>query len=159
MYKIGDKIVYPMYGAGTICAFEERNILGEMCSYYVLNISTTGEKHYVPVKTADTIGVRHISEEKDLEKIYAALKTEPDCCTASNWNKRYRENIAKLKTGLADEVAKVISTLSVREKKKPLSSIEKKMLNNARKILISELVLVERREPDEVESMLDSSLT
>lgn len=147
MYKVGEKIVYPMHGAGIIKSFEEKEILGSVQKYYVLEISGIDTTHLVPVATADTIGVRPVISKDTVEKVYdlIARYTEED---TSNWNKRYRENLKKMKTGILEEVAKVVSSLSVRETEKPLSTSEKKMLNNATSILISELSLV-TEEPDE----------
>ena len=140
LYKVGEKIVYPMHGAGIITAYEEKEILGNMQKYYVLEISGIGTSHLVPVATADTIGVRPVIKKDGVKKIYELLSkyTEED---TSNWNKRYRENLRKMKTGVLEEVAKVVSSLSVREAEKPLSTSEKKMLTNATNILVSELTL------------------
>lgn len=147
MYKVGEKIVYPMHGAGIIKAFEEKEILGSLQKYYVLEIPGVNTTHLVPVATADTIGVRPIIKKDMVDKIYNIIScyTEED---SSNWNKRYRENLRKMKTGILEEVAKVVSSLAIRESEKPLSTSEKKMLNNATSILISELTLV-TDEPDE----------
>ena len=97
MYKVGEKIVYPMHGAGIIKAFEEKEILGSVQKYYVLEISGSEATHLVPVATADSIGVRPIIKKNIVDTIYSLISqyTEED---TSNWNKRYRENLRKMKT-------------------------------------------------------------
>ena len=140
MYKVGEKIVYPMHGAGIIKDFEEKEILGSTQKYYVLELSGIEATHLVPVATADTIGVRPVIKKDVVKDIYSLIAdyTEED---TSNWNKRYRENLRKMKTGALEEVAKVVSSLTLREFEKPLSTSEKKMLTNATNILVSELTL------------------
>lgn len=158
MYKVGEKIVYPMHGAGIITSFEEKEILGSMQKYYVLEIPGIDTAHLVPVATADTIGVRPVIKKDAVEKIYELLShyTEED---TSNWNKRYRENLRKMKTGILDEVAKVVSSLSVRETEKPLSTSEKKMLNNATNILVSELSLATDETDEKIHNKIKELLS
>lgn len=158
MYKVGDKIVYPMHGAGVITSFEKKEILGNMQKYYVLEIPGTGTTHLVPVATADSIGVRPVIKKEDIKEIYNILScyTEED---TSNWNKRYRENLKKLKTGSLEEVAKVVSSLAVRETEKPLSTSEKKMLTNATNILVSELALATEETKENIHTKINELLS
>lgn len=158
MYKIGEKIVYPMHGAGIIKAFEEKEILGNVQKYYVLEISGNEATHLVPVATADSIGVRPIIQKDIVDTIYSLISqyTEED---TSNWNKRYRENLRKMKTGFLEEVAKVVSSLSLRELEKPLSTSEKKMLTNATNILVSELTLVTGDTKENIHNKIKDLLT
>lgn len=158
MYKVGEKIVYPMHGAGIITAFEEKEILGSMQKYYVLEISGVGTSHLVPVATADTIGVRPVINKSAVDKIYELISTHTEEDT-SNWNKRYRENLKKMKTGALEEVAKVVSSLSVRETEKPLSTSEKKMLTNATNILVSELALATEESKEKIHTKIKELLS
>ena len=155
MYNIGEKIVYPMHGAGIIEAIEEKEILGQLQKYYILKIATTHMDIMVPVATADEIGVRPIIDQKDLGKIIEEIKHYDDT-DELNWNKRYRMNLQKLKTGSIVEVGHVIKSLLLRESVKVLSTCEKRMLNNARQIMASEIVLSTGRDLADVESQIDS---
>mgnify|MGYP004642003991 FL=1 len=155
MYQIGEKIVYPMHGAGVVQAIEEKEVMGEKQSYYVLKIPTTEMKLMVPVEKAESIGVRPVISPSDIEKLFNKVKGE-DEEESGNWNKRYRENLSKIKTGNIVEVAKVVKSLAHREMDKPLSTCEKKMLTNARHILVSELVLATDDKEEVVEKEIDA---
>lgn len=155
MYQIGEKIVYPMHGAGIVQAIEEKEILGEKQSYYVLKIPTTEMKLMVPVNSAESIGVRPVISPSDIETLFSKVKNQ-DEEESQNWNKRYRENLSKIKTGNIVEVAQVVKSLAHREKDKPLSTCEKKMLTNARHILVSELVLATDDNEETVEKEIDA---
>ena len=155
MYQIGEKIVYPMHGAGVVQAIEEKEVMGEKQSYYVLKIPTTEMKLMVPVEKAESIGVRPVISPSDIEKLFNKVKGE-DEEESDNWNKRYRENLSKIKTGNSVEVAKVVKSLAHREMDKPLSTCEKKMLTNARHILVSELVLATDDKEEVVEKEIDA---
>ena len=155
MYQVGEKIVYPMHGAGIVQSIEEKEVLGEKQQYYVLKLPSTEMKLMVPVKTAESIGVRPVISPVELKKVFQNVKESEDTEEALNWNKRYRENLSKIKTGDIVEVAKVVKNLSHREMDKPLSTCEKKLLTNARQILVSELVLSTDKETEYVEKKVD----
>ena len=155
MYNIGEKIVYPMHGAGVIEAIEQKEILGQLQQYYILKIATTHMDIMVPVATADSIGVRPIIDKKDLGGIIEEIK-HYDEKDELNWNKRYRLNLQKLKTGSIIEVGHVIKSLLLRESVKALSTCEKKMLTNARQIMASELVLATGDALSDIEKQIDS---
>ncbi len=156
MFNIGDKIVYPMHGAGTIKDIEEKNILGKTEPYYILEMP--GEvKVMVPINKAESIGVRNIIDKEKADKVFSILghdSTE----MSMNWNKRYRDNMDKMKSGDIYEVADVVRNLSFKQKEKGLSTGEKKMLVNAKQILISELVLAEHSSKDEVEDLIEDTI-
>lgn len=157
MFNIGDKIVYPMHGAGTIESIEEKDILGEKQSYYILKMP--GEvKVMVPTAKAEDIGVRSIIDKDSASKVFKVLEND-STEMSMNWNKRYRDNMEKMKSGDICEVADVVRNLSFKQKEKGLSTGEKKMLLNARQILVSELVLAEHASQDEVESLVDNTLS
>jgi CarD family transcriptional regulator len=156
MFNVGDHIVYPMHGAGVIDAIEEKNILGEKQAYYILKMP--GEvKVMVPTNKAEEIGVRGIIDKKSADKVFEILE-EDKTEMSSNWNKRYRDNMDKMKSGDIYEVADVVRNLSFKQKEKGLSTGEKKMLSNAKQILVSELVLVENSSIEEVEGMIDNKI-
>ena len=156
MFNVGDKIVYPMHGAGTIDSIEEKNILGENQSYYVIKMP--GEvKVMVPTDRAEQIGVRNVIGKEEAEKVISILG-EDETEMSQNWNKRYRDNMEKMKSGSVYEVADVVRNLSFKQKEKGLSTGEKKMLNNAKQILVSELVLAEHASQDEVEELINNKI-
>ena len=140
MYAIGDKILYPMHGAGIVETIEEKEILGELRKYYILKVSWGEMKLMIPVDTSDEIGVRYIISENEIGQVIDVLKAETSEMP-NNWNRRYRENMDKLKTGDILQVAEVVRNLIRTERSKKLSAGEKKVLANARQILQSELAL------------------
>ncbi len=156
MFNVGDKVVYPMHGAGTIEAIEEKDILGEKQAYYIIKMP--GEvKCMVPTTKAEEIGVRDIIDKETAVKVFKVL--EQDSTEMSmNWNKRYRDNMDKMKSGNAYEIADVVRNLSFKQKEKGLSTGEKKMLLNAKQILVSELTLAEHATKDEVEELVDNTI-
>ena len=157
MFNIGDKIVYPMHGAGTIDAIEEKDILGEKQAYYIIKMP--GEvKVMVPTVKAEEIGVRNIISKENAGKVFEILE-ENETEMSNNWNKRYRDNMEKMRSGDIYEVADVVRNLSFKQKEKGLSTGEKKMLNNAKQILVSELVLAEHASQEEVETLIDNKIT
>lgn len=156
MFNVGDKIVHPMHGAGTISAIEEKNICNEKEEYYI--ISMPGEvKVMVPIAKAEQIGVRNIIGESEVSKVLEILE-EDETEMSNNWNKRYRDNMDKMRSGNIYEVADVVRNLSFKQKEKGLSTGEKKMLNNAKQILVSELVLAENSSKEEVEKLVENKI-
>ena len=155
MYKIGDRVVYPMHGAGEIVSIEEKSILGKTQKYFVLKIPVNDMKIMIPVTSIEEVGVRDIIGTDDAKKIHD-LFDEYDAEVNLNWNKRYRENMTKIKSGNIFEVAEVVKTLMKIDLDKGLSTGEKKMLNSAKQILISELVFAWDMEKDDIEDYLKS---
>ena len=156
MFKVGDKIVYPMHGAGVIETIEERANLDEKQSYYIIKMP--GEvKVMVPTAKAEEIGVRNIIDKETAGKVINVL--EQDSTEMSmKWNKRYRDNVEKMKSGDIFEVADIVRNLSFKQKDKGLSTTEKKMLLNAKQILVSELVLAESKGKEEIESLVENKI-
>lgn len=156
MFNIGDKVVYPMHGAGVIQDIEEKNILGEQVAYYIIKMP--GEvKVMVPTSKAEEIGVRSIINNETANKVFKVLETN-STEMSMNWNKRYRDNMEKMKSGDIYEVADVVRNLSFKQKEKGLSTGEKKMLLNAKQILVSELTLAENSQKEIIEEMVDSKI-
>ena len=156
MFNIGDKIVYPMHGAGTIESIEEKDILGEKQSYYIIKMP--GEvKVMVPTSKAEDIGVRNIISKEGAEKVFNVLEHD-STEMSSNWNKRYRDNMEKMKSGDIYEIADIVRNLSFKQKEKGLSTAEKKMLTNAKQILVSELVLTQQSTVEEMENAINEKI-
>ena len=157
MYKIGDKIVYPMHGAGIIEAIEEREIFEEIKPYYIMQIVSEGLQILIPVDKVDDIGVRTIVTQPVIDEMIESLKLPMDEME-KNWNRRYREHLERLKTGDIFEVAKVVKNLILLDRLKGLSTGEKKMLNNARNFIVSEMVLIQDKDKDEILELINSSV-
>ena len=156
MFNVGDKIVYPMHGAGVIDSIEEKNILGEKQSYYILKMP--GEvKVMIPTATAEEHGIRSVINKEEAQKVMSVLEQD-ETEMEKNWNKRYRDNMDKMKSGDIYEIADVVRNLSFKQKEKGLSTGEKKMLNNAKQILVSELVLAEHATQEEVEQLVENKI-
>ncbi len=157
MYKIGDKIVYPMHGAGTIDHIETKQILGEVRDYFILSIPYGDMKIMIPTDKCEEIGIRDIVKVNVMESVVTVLGGKSSEMP-SNWNKRYRENMDKLKTGDILKVAEVVRNLMRVEQKKNLSTGEKKMLTNAKQILVSEIMLVKGIGSKEAEKLVEESI-
>ena len=156
MYNVGDKVVYPMHGAGIVDSIEEKEVMGKKQSYYILKMP--GEvKVMVPTQTAEQHGIRNIIDKTEAEKVFNILEQD-ETEMEKNWNKRYRDNMDKMKSGNIYEIADVVRNLSFKQKEKGLSTGEKKMLHNAKQILVSELVLAEHATQDEVEELVENKI-
>ena len=156
MFNVGDKVVYPMHGAGIIEGIEEKDVLGEKQNYYIIKMP--GEvKVMVPTAKAADVGVRDIIDSNTASKVFKVLEAN-STEMSMNWNKRYRDNMEKMKSGDIYEVADVVRNLSFKQKEKGLSTGEKKMLLNAKQILVSELTLAENSKKEEIEEMVNSKI-
>ena len=158
MFNIGDKIVYPMHGAGEIVAIEEREILGDVHKYYIMRLPINDLKVMVPVKNAKELGVRDISEADTMEKVLKALSSEEEVSMPKNWNRRYRYNLDKIKSGDLMEIADVVRSLESLDREKSLSTGERKILNEAKQIIVSEMVLVFEKNVEEVTKLIDDAI-
>ena len=158
MYNIGDKIVYPMHGAGIIEAIEEKMILGKKQTYYIMKMNFTTEMTVmIPTNTCDEIGVRYVIDSSEGVKVLEAFRSAT-IEENSNWNRRQRENLQKVKSGDIYQVLGVVKELMYRDRQKGLSTSERKMLNNARQIMITELMLSEVADRDDIESIMDDTV-
>lgn len=154
MFKIGDKVVYPMHGAGIIEAIEEKEVLGKKRQYYIMRMPIGNMKVMVPLDNVKQVGLRRVVGLEDIEAVMGVLQ-QADTDMSSNWNHRYRANMEKIKSGDIFEVAEVVRNLLHRDKEKGLSTGERKMLENARQILVSEMVLAQGKDEKQVVSQLD----
>lgn len=157
MFKVGDKVVYPMHGAGVIEAVEEHEILGQKQEYYIMRLPLGDMKVMIPINSVEQVGLRAVEPAERMDAVIAALK-QPAPVTPGNWNHRYRANLEKIKSGNAFEVAEVILSLTQRDREKGLSTGERRMLEVARQILVSELVLSKGLALQEASSLLDRAL-
>ncbi len=156
-YAIGDCIAHPLHGAGVIDSIEIAKHSGSDKEYYVMRISVGDILVKIPKETSDSIGVRPIIEAKEADEILKSINSiEIDF--NQNWNRRYRENMLKIKSGDLMQVATVIKCLAARDEEKGLSTAERKMLQSAKQIFISELVLAISLSYDEAAEKLDRAL-
>ncbi|MDR1815632.1 MAG: CarD family transcriptional regulator [Clostridiales Family XIII bacterium] len=157
MYTVGDKIVYPMHGAGTIEGIEEQVYQGERRKYYILQIPQNDIRIMIPCDRTQDVGVRSLIKKAEVAKVRETLcgkSTE----MAKVWNRRYRDNMEKLKTGQITHVAEVVRDLMRVDREKRLSTGEKKMLSNAKQILLSELSLVSGKGVDELTLLIEQQV-
>ena len=157
MFLIGDRVVHPMHGAGIIENIIEERLAGKLGRYYVFRMPVGGLVLKIPTDNCGSIGVRALSTAAQIEEIFHKIPSLPVEIN-SNWNRRYRENMLRLKSGDLLEVARVVKGLTLRDAKRSLSTGERKMLHSARQILISELVLSKSLSYETVEAQLDTAL-
>ncbi len=154
MLAIGDKVVYPMHGAGVIEAIEEHEVFGQLQDYYILTMPYGGMRVMIPMKNVENIGLREVIDEIGITRVVDILRTTSVQETAS-WNKRFNLNLAKIKTGSIYEVAEVVRNLMLQDNSKKLSAGERRLLETARKIMVSELVLACGKDLSSVEEWID----
>ncbi|RKD33764.1 CarD family transcriptional regulator [Thermohalobacter berrensis] len=155
MFNIGDKIVYPMHGAGVIESIEEKEILGKKRKYYVMKMPIGEMKVMIPVDNIEDIGIREVITQEEVEQVLAVLGDNKSKMP-KNWNRRYRANMDKIKSGDIYEIASVVRNLMIRDKEKGLSTGERKMLSSAKQILISEIVLAKGIQEREAENLIET---
>jgi CarD family transcriptional regulator len=157
VFGIGDKIVYPMYGAGVIEELEEKLIDGVRQVYYVMNIPVGNLKIMVSAGNAENLGLREVYDGGEVLDILQAVVDTP-IDMPDNWNERYKSNLSKIKTGKFSEVVEVYRNLFLREKERGLSSVEKKLLSSAKQIIISEITLSQNISKDSGEIILENEI-
>lgn len=158
MFNVGDKVVYPMHGAGVIEAIEEKEILGALKRYYIMNIPIGDMKVMIPMDNVDQVGLREVIDTNGVEQVYSILR-DVHSKMSTNWNRRYRANMEKIKSGDIYQVAEVVRNLMLREMEKGLSTGERKMLDSARQILTSELVLAKETSEQDVVEIINKFFT
>lgn len=158
MFQIGDKVAHPMHGAGVIDSIVQRKVAGQVQEYYLLKLSVGSMVVMVPTDNTGEIGMRPVVSGAKAEELMSEMEgIEVDM--TQNWNRRYRENMVRLKSGDLLEVARVVKGLRQREGQRGLSNGERKMLHTAKQILISELVLAQSLPYETVENSVDRVLS
>ena len=158
MYKVGDKVVYPHHGAGTVVKREAREVLGQKREYLTIQILHNDMTVNVPAENAEKVGLRKVIDEVMVEKVLKAL-TGNGTTMPKNWNRRFKHNRDKMKTGDIFELAEVVRNLSLRDHEKGLSTGEKQMFVKAKKILASELMYAKQMDEVEAAAWLDEVLS
>jgi CarD family transcriptional regulator len=157
LYKVGDKVVYPHHGAGTVVKKESREVLGEKREYLTIQILHNDMTVNVPAENAEAVGLRKVINEDTVKEVVKAL-TGTGTTMPKNWNRRFKHNRDKMKTGDIFELAEVVRNLSLRDRDKGLSTGEKQMFVKAKKILISELMYAKGMDEEETAEWLDGVL-
>jgi CarD family transcriptional regulator len=157
LYKVGDKVVYPHHGAGTVVKKEKRDVLGEKREYLTIKILHNDMTVNVPTENAEKVGLRKVIGE-DMVKVVVKALTGGGTQMPKNWNRRFKHNRDKMKTGDILELAEVVRNLSLRDREKGLSTGEKQMFVKAKKILASELMYAKDMDEEEAAEWLDGVL-
>ncbi|HCJ58044.1 RNA polymerase-binding transcription factor CarD [bioreactor metagenome] len=157
MFHVGDKVVYPMHGAGIIESIEDREVFCKRSRYYIIKMILGQIKVMVPIDKAGAIGIRKITDMEGYDQVMRILSGNYKIMD-KKWNKRYRENEAKLKEGNINDIAEIVNYLNYMNKKGKLSTGEKKMLVQSRQMLVSELALIKNVCYEEMERDVDKIL-
>ena len=157
MFEVGDKVVYPHHGAGTVVKKEKREILGQTREYLTIQILHNDMTVNVPVENAEQVGLRTVIDEDLVNTVVKAL-TAGESEMPKNWNRRFKHNRDKMKTGDILELAEVVRNLSLRDSEKGLSTGEKQMFVKAKKILASELMYAKSMDEEECAEWLEEVL-
>src|SRR5207245_9875086 len=158
LYKVGDKVVDPHHGAGTVRKKESREVLGQKREYLTIKMLHNEMTVNVPSGKAEKVGLRRVIGEKEVGVVLKAL-TGGSTEMPKNWNRRFKHNRDKMKTGDIMELAEVVRNLSLRDHEKGLSTGEKQMFVKAKKILASELMYAKQMDEDEAAAWLDEVLS
>ena len=157
MFDVGDKVVYPHHGAGMVVKKEKREVLGQTREYLTIQILHNDMTVNVPVESAEQVGLRTVIDEDLVNTVVKAL-TGGSTEMPKNWNRRFKHNRDKMKTGDIFELAEVVKNLSLRDHEKGLSTGEKQMFVKAKKILASELMYAKAMDEDEAAEWLEGVL-
>ena len=157
VFRKGDTVVHPEHGAAVIEELRDREFLGEKRKYLVLRVAYGDLTLMVPVDSTDEVGLRQVVSKSEVKKVLKVL-TEDESSMAANWSRRFKNNMEKLHSGDPYQVAEVLRNLAIREREKGLSAGEKRMIQKARQILISELHYATGNSEEEAEAMIDDVL-
>jgi CarD family transcriptional regulator len=157
-FHIGDKVVYPNHGVGIIEQISSRTIGATVEKFYLLKIKSSSLKVMVPFHNVTTVGLRRVVRNGEIQKILDFL-TDGECNNNADWKYRFKENSERMRTGSLLDVAAVLKSLLVLNQSKPLSFREKKMLERARYLLVSELSLAKNLDEEHVEELLNKALS
>jgi CarD family transcriptional regulator len=157
VFRKGDTVVHPEHGAAVIEELRDREFLGEKRKYLVLRVAYGDLTLMVPVDSTEEVGLRQVVSKNEVKKVLKVL-TEDESSMAANWSRRFKNNMEKLHSGDPYQVAEVLRNLAIREREKGLSAGEKRMIQKARQILISELHSATGNSEEEAEAMIDDVL-
>jgi CarD family transcriptional regulator len=158
-FHIGDRVVYPNHGVGVVEQVSTRTLNGSVEKYYLLNIKSSNLKVTVPFHSVAAVGLRRVVKNGEIQKILDFLAVDGDSENAADWKDRFKENSDRMRTGSLLEVAAVLKNLLVLRESKSLSFREKKMLERARYLLVSELAMARNCEEAHIEDLLTETLS
>ncbi len=156
MFKVGDSAVYPAHGVAIVKRIDEREVGGRVKQFYVLQVIETQMTIMVPVDNADSVGLREIISDKEVSNVYKILKKRDVKIDQTTWNRRYREYSEKIKTGSVYEIAEVLRNLFLLRSSKDLSFGERKMLDQAKALLVKEISLARQAQEDAIEEEIQT---
>ncbi|MFO8059971.1 MAG: CarD family transcriptional regulator [Bacillota bacterium] len=157
-FKVGDRVVYPSHGSGTIKSIENRTVLGTKCPYLEVTLKASDMRVMIPVDEAETVGLRKVVDRDTINECLDMLRSR-QTKMSSNWNRRFRANTEKIKTGDIFEVAEVVRNLTARDEDRGLATSERKMLDETREILCSEIALALDIDLEEANRIIDEVLS
>jgi CarD family transcriptional regulator len=157
-FSVGDKVVYPHHGAAVIERLEEKELFGETREYFILKLAYGELTLMVPIDSTEEVGLREVTPAKEMPKVFKVLKKKEETQNTTNWSRRFKANVEKLRSGDIYKVAEVVRSLHQRDKEKGLSAGEKRMLTKARQILVSELTFSQNCDEEAAEHLLDEVL-
>ena len=157
-FKVGDKVVYPNHGVGVIEQVARRSIGEIESSFYCLRILSTDSTVMVPVDNTSAVGLRKVLSRRHMTRVMKVLKDQ-EITTYDDWKGRFQANSEKMRSGDIRAVAEVLKNLTMLNEIKPLSYRERRMLDRARFLLVSELAEAAGKEHGEIEAKIDISLS
>ncbi len=157
-FDVGDRVVYPQHGAAVIEKRETKAFFGEEREYLVLKVAFGDLTVMVPADNTDEVGLREVINDEEVEEVFAVLRKK-EARMPTNWSRRYKNHVEKLKSGDIYQVAEVVRNLTLRDNEKGLSAGEKRMLAKAKQILVSELTFALNVDEVEAERRLDVELS
>ena len=157
-FHIGDKVVYPNHGVGVIEQISSRTIGQNVEKFYLLKIKSSSLKVMIPFHNVHMVGLRRVVKNGEIQKIIGFLSDGDHAESTADWKDRFKENSDRMRTGSLLEVAAVLKNLLQLNQGKPLSFREKKMLERARYLLVSELAMAKSCEETEIEDLLSKAL-
>jgi CarD family transcriptional regulator len=156
-FRIGEKAVYPAHGVAEVIGIEKKEINTTVCSFYVLKVIATGMQILVPKEKADQVGLRPVATASEIEEVFDILREKDVHIDKQTWNRRYRGFMEKIKTGSLFDVAEVYRDLYRLKSSKVLSFGERKMLDNAKQLIVKELAVAKKWAEDKVEAELEKA--
>lgn len=154
MFQVGDKVFYPMHGAGIVKAIEQKDFRGEPENYCLITIPSSQMDVMLPVKKASKAGLRAVTDQQTAKRVLQGFYDSEEG-TRLPWKQRYSSNMEKIKTGDFEAGLEVVRDLLCQNKEKPLNASEKQMLNNAKRLVISELALIKNISERQAEDLLE----
>jgi len=156
-FQVGDKVIYPNHGLGIVERIEEKTILGTTCGFFHLRIVSNDTTVLVPVANVDGVGLRKAITDEEVERLFSLL-SDGKIDNHQNWKGRFKDNSDKMRTGSIYDVADVLKSLTLLSRSKSLSFREKRMLDRARFLIVSEISEVMRETSESIESRVEKAL-